>query len=577
MPTLTTEHEIISTVRTFYDQARAKKKPRLGAWNRNYRIVNNQTWATARPGWMPDTRVSEVFPILAALVGWMTDQRSSIEVSPSADPHSGFFEVESQLARDLQKVMESLWLTKDWDRMIEQVLWDAMLYGTGFFKVVWDAADDMGLGNPRLVRIDPFTIYPDPNATSFEDVSYIIEARKMSLDELDRRFPGASARVEAGTGSAADVDQRDDIYSGNRQAPMANPGAMSGSSSSVYGLPGQGRQSATNEAGVVVLEAWLRENELWLDEDGEEYTQDVWRFVAICGDQILADEKAADLWGYAKHPYSRFVNQDIGEMWGISLCDHLYPVQDSLNRLLSAMQNNAELVGNPVFVENVNAGISRTQLTNKPGTRLKTEGMAGEVRWLDPPQMPAQVLQLIQFWESAMERISGLSAIVRGGMPNNRASQGTMDQVQESAFVRVRSALRNLERSLRTVGEMTACLIVDNYTAPRIVAIVGPDGEQTAVALSSSHFSTPSNDPKDNTGPLKYQLWIRAGSALPTSRQARAAEADTLLALGALDPQAVLEAHDYPNRQAIIERLKQAAMLGIQQGGSARQNAGRPS
>src|SRR2546429_628197 len=99
-----TEHDLGTQGLGCYTQAHKKRTSRKKNWDRNYKVVNNRTFAEGRPSWMPDTRVSECFPILAALVGWMTDQRSSVEVTPSSDPHSSFFEMESKLARDLQKL-----------------------------------------------------------------------------------------------------------------------------------------------------------------------------------------------------------------------------------------------------------------------------------------------------------------------------------------------------------------------------------------------------------------------------------------------------------------------------------------
>ena len=81
------------------------------------------------------------------------------------------------------------------------------------------------------------------------------------------------------------------------------------------------------------------------------------------------------------------------------------------------------------------------------------------------------------------------------------------------------------------------------------------------LALRARHFFVPNDEGAD---PLKFSIYVRAGSAMPISRAARIQEAETLFAMGALDPQAVLEAHDYPNRQMILQRLNSMAQLGIE-------------
>ena len=75
---------------------------------------------------------------------------------------------------------------------------------------------------------------------------------------------------------------------------------------------------------------------------------------------------------------------------------------------------------------------------------------------------------------------------------------------------------------------------------------------------------------------MKFSLFVRAGSAMPISRAARIAEAETLFAMGALDAQAVLEAHDYPNRESILQRLNAGAQLGIGQSENNMGSRNRP-
>jgi hypothetical protein len=559
------ELDLVARVRHLFDRARWHRRARTELWQRSYRLVHNRTWGPLRESWIPSPTASEIWPIVAALVGWMTDQRPAIHVVASMDPHSADANQFQQLARDLETVIQAGWITNGVDAQVEQVIWDAMVYGTGIFKVGWDMSLAGGLGDVIVTRVDPFRWYPDPAATCMAEANYFIEARTMSLQEMERRWPGSSSQV-GGQLEDAGLDRRDDTLNMGR-TPMANPGGVAGAPP-LWGLPGQGRErTRTLDEGVTVYEAWLRENEHIENPDGETYVADSWRVVVVAGNQVIFEARAEELWGHGRHPYVRFLMHDHGEMWGISLVDHLAPLQLSLNRLLAAMQANAELTGNPVFVEDTRSGIARTQVTNRPGVRL-TKNTGAEVGWLNPPQMSPQLIQLVGLYLQEMERVSGLSAIVRGATPTGRNAQGVLDAVQESAFVRVRLALRNLERALREVGELWASLVVENYTTPRMVAIVGPTGQQTSMALRARHFYVPSIK---GEVPLRFSLWVQGGSTLPISRMARAQEADVLYAMGAIDRIALLEAHDYPNRDQIVQRITAAEAAGVFNPPNARQ------
>lgn len=560
---------VADQVMELYTRAKDRMGRRHELWRKAYRLVHNRAWSPNRDPQFPSPTASEIFPILAALVGWMTDQKTTWDITPSVDPHSQYAEFMQGLAKDLETVMDAVWINHALTAEVEKVLWDAMIYGTGIFKTYWDPALDDGAGNGTMRRIDPFQIYVDPNATNLEDANYIIEARRMTLSEVERRWPKKGKIVADSLSTAGDIPERDDPYKeGSGRTPMANIGTY-GVTNRGYGLPGQSKRITLDDtSSVSVYECWIKENVLYppQNEEDDPYYVTEWRVVVVCGEHVLMDEKAVDLWNHGGHPYTRFVMHDLGDFWGISLVDHLAPAQLAVNRLLAALQHHAELCGNPIFLEDTRSGISRTKIVNLPGQRIQ-KGVGSEVAWLTPPDMPQGVSNLVTFWINEMERISGLSAIVRGNTPNGRNSQGVMDSVQESAFVRVRLAIRNLERSLAATGRLMANLIVENYTTPRTVAITGPQGEKSMLALRGRHFFAPTMLGAD---PMKFALYVQAGSSMPISRSARAQEADTLFAMGAIDHQAVLEAHDYPDRRQILERVNAMMGLGAEVGAPGR-------
>jgi hypothetical protein len=549
---------LVGKLRTLFDQARNKRKSRVDTWQRSYKVVHNRSWGPLREAWMPSPQASETYPIVAAMVGWMTDQRPGITCIASMDPHTAMANFYQQQARDLETTLQASWIVNNTDQEVEKMLWDTMIYGTGFLRAGWNQALAGGLGDGELTRIDPFKFYPDPMATSMEDANYFVEARTMSLDECERRWPGSVAKMKGNTYEESGLDEREDVFAGSGRTPMANTGGISGANT-LYGRPGRARESVSDDEGITIYEFWLRENNHYTTDEGEVYVEDSWKVVVVGGNHVLFEATADELWGHGRHPYVRYVLHDLGEFWGISLVEHLTPLQININRLLAAIQSNMELIGNPVFVEDARSGIPRTKITNKPGTRLTTN-VGSEPKWLVPPEMPREMTALIQFYIGEMERVSGLSAIVRGATPTGRNAQGVLDAVQESAFVRVRLALRNLERSLRQSGELLASLIVENYNSPRMVSIVGPTGEKSSLALKARHFFAQT---ENGAIPLRFQLWIQAGATLPISRMARAQEADVLFAMGGIDRQALLDAHDYPNRDQIVSRIMQAEAAGM--------------
>ena len=600
MPPSLDDFELCNDLDQLYNLAKDKKQMYQSTWRRNYLLLTSrQNQASGTQPWSANVTDSEIFPIISSRIAWITDQKLQFDVAPAATPGSAFSDHMNVLGTHLEQLLDTNWQIQGWDKEVLLAIWDSALFGAGILKAVWDSGIDSGLGNAAMKRVDVWKFYPDPNATSIDDCDYMVEVKRMSYAEIERKFPSTSKQlIEEALmhGDAADPSMTRPDYAPTSDYPMANPGNLPGSNSTVYGLPGQSRRTAADQAlqnGVWVKEMWIRENVAETRQttdpkhgEEEEIVYDQWRVIVYTGHTVLLDELAVNLWEHDRHPYERFVDEELGEFWPTPIVSHLAPCQIAIDRLLSSVQGNAELIGNPVFMDVSGSGLSRTQMMNRPGMRVEINGQAANSQtaphWMQPPELPQFVMNTIQFWISRMENISGLSGPQKGQPTSGRAAQQTVQATQEAGFVRIRSSLRNLERTLGKIGNLVANLIVQNYDAPRIVAIVGDDGVDTAIRLASQHFYMPKMiDGKVAAEPLRFSLVVKAGSSAPTSRQARIAEADALFAMHAIDSQAVLQAHAWPNWQQVVQRMQAqaqaAAAAQAQSGGKGSGPKGQPT
>jgi hypothetical protein len=530
----------------------------------------------------------------------MTDQKTVPTISPAATSGDKFYTHYQHLADQMEALLATQHLLGEWDKEIILMLWDAAQFGAGILKSTWDSGLDEGLGNIAMRRVDAWKFYPDPNATCIDDSNFFFEIHKMTVEEMERRWP--SANIDAIVEAAMYGDKGSDDISRPQSSlgyayPMAQPGNLPGSQSTVWGLPGQSRRNASDQVltdGVNVYECWIREN--WEEErdptdwssqptEPERVVYDSWRCVVFSGNVVLFDEYAVDLWENNRHPYSRYVDEEMGEFWPNPIVSHLAPCQIAINRILSSIQGNIELVGNPIFMDVANSGLERTAINNRPGIRLSmnsnvANSQGSKPNWLEPPKMSTDVWQGLQFWKQCMENISGLSGVSKGQQPAGRQAQQTIQSTQEAGFVRIRSSQRNLERTVTEQYNLLAHLAVQNYDVPRVMAVVGEDGRDAAIRFAARHFYTPS---PSGAMPMKFSIQCMAGSGNPTSRQARIAEADALFAMHAIDRQGVLQTHNFPHWQNIEQRMEakeqaqQAAMLAAASaGGRGQGGQGQP-
>ena len=580
-PPIRKDWEKVATVRELFRRARSARRPLIDRWVDNYEILHNRMWSPGRATWMPNPKVAEIWPAIASISAWECDTRPSFDVTPYAEPHSPYFEQTTTIAADLRTTLRAAWQINDIDAEVQKIVWDCNVYGIGILKTYWDADAHDGYGDACMKRVDPFSFYPDPDATSMKDAQFLVETYELTDFQLETRFPGALAKLSGG--SAEDIDRSPTLLDTDKgKFPKANPGPISPNTSNSFGLPGQGRDFGDVDSDThLVIECWHRCN--CKTDDSEDNTEGPydpesphWHCTVVSGDVTLFDKPATDIWGHAQQPYDRLVAIDTGEFWGASMVEFLAPIQKSINRLLSAIEQNIWLAVNPVMLEDTRSGLTRTKITNKPGQRLSVAANA-RVEWMNPPVIhPQLAMQLLDWYSSKIESISGLSAMVRGATPTGRNSQGVLDSVQEAAFVRIRMTLHNLESTLRSAGQKMAGLIAEFYDTPRIVAFAGPQGEQLPLALRGKHFYVPDFTGGDPT-PMRFRLNVQAGSSITTSRAARVAEADTLYAMGAIDSEALLIEHDFPNWPTVVARQRelQAAQGTLGEPPSARKAAGR--
>jgi hypothetical protein len=579
--------DFVRRLTVIYEQAKKSKGNLLNEWKRNYRLTMNRS-SSALPA-AAGIRANEVYPTIDSRVGWMTDQEIICSITPAADPFSPYFAVMDMQAEQLECVINSVYTTDQWYAEISKMLWNAAMYGAGFLKVGWDQGLEDGLGQVVLKSTSPWCLYIDPFAESLDEAQFIIEVHSMSEGEIERRFPTASLEKIREALTAGDVSKEHIPPSQEMNVPKEGyliP-VDAGQGPTTWGPPGGTQQPWSEQPyrAINVYECWLQENCMEWVTPGDPSMPDepvmvsVWRVIVHAGGKVLLDEYADNLFHMNRHPYVRYVDVETGELWGSSIVRDIGPCQIALNRLASLMQNNIEYTGNPIFVGVKNSGMDRSTFINRPGRIYDVDGgpnsQNAKPQWLSPPTLPNLLMEFMNWWRDEIERIAGLQGGQKGEIPSGRATDKQVSATQEAGFIRIRSAQRNLELTLRKAFELVANLIVINYDVPRTVAIVGSEGEMSSVKLAARHFYTPGPDGPD---PMRFSLLVNAGSSKPTSRGARMAEAKDLFEMHAVDAQYLLQAYRVSHWQSVLQRKQQedqeAAIQAAIQGGGKGQPKG---
>lgn len=579
------DHETLALVESLFKEARKEKRRLLPKWNSYYRLVRNDAWSQFRDKSLPSPSSSEVYPTLHTLIAYCLDQFPEFQVSPALDIRDFQTlppdDLVAEKSRDMEDLLRSWWITAGAHARMEPILWDAFTFGAGIIKTGLNQTAQDGLGEVFLSRVDPYDFLPDPNASSFEDASYCVEVSHIPLYELKRRFPDRADLVEEEEQSITPVADRRPKPPGGGLTVVSQTGSID-RTGEFPGTPGTRTGNRWAKAGdkpedytrvVRLIEVWVRGVEREeIEVDGETLYIDApkWEYIAAAGGVVLTED-TSNPYDHGQLPYVRLPMVENGEFWSIPLTEHLRPNQIALNRLLAAMQQHAELCGNPILIEPEMAGTGNQKWHNRPGMRVATNIQATNlIRWLDPPNMSPTVMNLVGFHRDTIDRVSGISAVARGSQLRRREPAAAVDAVQEASFVRVRAVLRNYEESLRQAGDLTASNVVQFYNERRTIPIIGPSGSRASITLAPNHFMIPQADVVDpdkqlDDVPMKFRTWVTAGSSQPISRMARAAEADQLFEMDAIDRAELLRAHNYPNADKLAADMDAKEQQAAQQ------------
>lgn len=556
-PTHAMDHEmsVAALVNELFSRAKDARRNQMQAWKRNYHALNNRAYRPGKNAWDEEPAINEIWPPIASSVAWMTDQRPVTEISPVMPPFSPYADFYQALATDMNTAMASCFGNYNLKAEIGKVLWDVHTYGIGYYKNVWEGHLADGLGDAAFRRVDPFAIYPDPHAKNENEANYWFEARTMTVAEVERSWPGAIKKLNnqfVDTRMESAPHKLDNEV--DEHQPRVAMGALTPGNSTLYG--NTGGKNTSDMPVVSVIEAYIRGSVFDKVSDGVTKVADDWRCIVVAGNTVLMDESCDDVNAFGTQPYTRQVLMDTGEWYGPCLVEMLIPSQRIINWLLGALNKNIYLMGNPVLLEDPRSVSRNRRHTIRPGQRL--EGTPQQISWLNPPQIhPQIVMPLISYYKSEIETITGLSAMVRGFAPTGRNAQGVLDSVQDAAFVRVRAALRELENSLNVVTHRMAATIAEFYTEPRMMSVIGPDGQKTHQSLRARHFYAINSEKPTERIPLRFTLIADTGSELLTSKQARASQAVELYKVGAIDEQEVLKAQQWPNWKIVSQRVEQ--------------------
>ena len=296
-----------------------------------------------------------------------------------------------------------------------------------------------------------------------------------------------------------------------------------------------------------------------------------------------------------KFPFIGLTNYTLPrEFWGISEVEQLMGPNKIYNKVISFTLDVLTLMGNPIWVVDTTSGIDTDNLFNRPGLVVEKEP-GSEVRRESGVELQPYVLPLLDRVKQLFDGLSGAKDISKPVDDNAITAASAIVAVQEAAQTRLRLKARHLDAFLQEMGQHYVERVMQFYSSPKVVRITGEDqgyqyfkfhidtmkdeagneimgenGKPRKVAHMRNYIqNTETGKVSESLEATSYEIHglldvkVSTGSSLPFAKNQAAEKAMKLYTIapppggGVIDDEELLKALDYPNWEAVLQRVKQ--------------------
>jgi hypothetical protein len=541
-------------------------------WLDYYRLTRGCQWDTRRPRWKNSEVVNLVWQTIQSQIPLQTDVRPRFSFLPQNPADREFAEILDQVAdSDFEKY--------NWLRTVFEVLLDGWIYGTGYSSMGYSQEIDYGLGAALYKSEDIFHCYPHPDANTINDdeSDVFFYAKPVATDKVKRDYPDKAKFIKSDITDKAKKERTElkgfQTTYFNSDRDLAE-GSYGDANNVLDDLP------RTMVFTMYSKPKEVEEQKLEADEAGEEkfivkrkYPKG--RKVVIANNMILADEELPheDM----EIPFSKFNNYILPrEFYGVSEVEQLESPQIVFNKILSFSLDALAMTGNPIWVVDTNAEVDTDNLNNIPGSVVE-KNPGTEVRREAGVGITPSAFQMLDRLVEWFNTVAGQSEFSQGDAPGGVTAASAIEQLIRAGRTRIRQKQRNLDEYMKDAGRQYMNRVFQYYTVPKIFRITEKDGSQAYRKFrvekdeQGNRVAIFSDFDEDETGRLNelperqliiqgnFDVRVTTGSELPFDVADNERKALALFDRGIIDEEEVLNRIEYPNKEKVLERLKQRA------------------
>ena len=449
--------------------------------------------------------LNRIRPIIRNELSKLTAQKPTATIVPSTGEDSDL-----AAAQAGEQIWESIYKGNKVQSIFRQTMLWTLTTGNGFMKTYWDPNKVSKTGDPGdfcYENVTPFHIFvPDMLAEDIEDQPYIIHIQTKSPEWVRMHYPNIKAQPN--------VMEANDILN-----------------DSFLQLVGAGdfRKNA-----ILCYEVWVKPGNVDFMPNGGMFT--------IVGDSVVQFVEG-NPYIHQQYPFIKFGHLPTARFYYDSVINDLIPIQREYNRTRGQIIESKNKMSHPQLIA-AQGSIDAAKINTEPGQVIYYKLGFPVPQPLPLQNLPSYVMQEVDRLLSDFEDISGQHEVSKGQVPSGVTAATAINFLQEQDESMLAVTFANIEEGFEKIGYQTLCYVKQYWETPRIVKVVGRDGQFNVISFQGSNL-------RDNT-----DIRVEAGSALPTSKSAKQALLMDLMGQGFIPPEKGLELMDVGGVQRLYEELR---------------------
>ena len=456
---------------------------------------------------------------------------------------------DNKLTNVWRTILEYVWDISDGNEVFKQVVHDYAVTGLGYFYAYLDRDADYGRGEVKFTYVDPFRVYVDPNARHkyFDDASGMIVSTILSKQQLIDLYPQLSQPVDENSNKLL-IDEIESI-NGEEDYPNAtNKTTMQSftpdnTKDKDYSVDKYRLLEYYRKVRVPyyrVIDTRTGDERIMTQEDFTQMAQDK--------DFALAIEKK--LIDYVEVTQSRIkLTCTVGQIVLYEMiCDtDIYPIVPVPNIWTNTPYPMSDVRKNKAFQRFLNKTVSlitshaqasaglkllvpqgsvsdieelERDWTN-PNATIEYDPSFGEPHFPQPAPLSSSIMTLPKMVEGYIDLNIGIFEMMQGSTEAAPRTYSATMMMEDVGQRRSKSKLRDIEGSLKRLGQVVYNMAKQHYSFKKTFRIVQPNNDINEYTVNKRLYDNKTNELttiENDISVGQFDVRIIGSSTLPSNK-----------------------------------------------------------